>query len=208
MLMFMLFFFMPIVLDDFKVAFGFGLLTPLVGDDEMHVVLTKGGVGGNVDVFVELYIAYADIFPFGVCFRNLERTAAFLVYLDVDTLDEPFGHDFGLYVQVMPGMDVLRVVVSHFCQVDGGLGGVVVIPARGKGNRCIAYESQHEAHEFQVFHCLCVFLCVFLLFCSEFQSHLQCDVSPWFGHVDEAVITGVVVVAAVKQVVCMHSHVD
>ena len=62
----MLFFFMPIVLDDFKLAFGFGLLAKLVGDDEVHVILAKGGIGGDVYVFVKLHIAYADILPFGV----------------------------------------------------------------------------------------------------------------------------------------------
>ena len=44
--------------------------------------------------------------------------------------------------------------------------------------------------------------------CLKLQSHHQRYIAPWFGHVDEAVITGVVVISAVEQIVGMKGNVD
>jgi hypothetical protein len=115
-----------IVLDEFDVTLGSGLLTRLIHDDEVQMIFSQRSVGRDVEMLVELGILQTDILRVGIGFLNLKAMRGLLMNLDVNALDEPLGHDIGLQMEVMTRMGMPAVVVPHLGEGDDRLGDLVV----------------------------------------------------------------------------------
>ena len=116
-----------IVLNEFDVTLGSGLLASLIHDDEVQMIFAQRSIGRDVDVLVELGILQADILRVGIGFLNLEAMRGLLMNLNVNALDEPLGHDIGLQMEVMTRVGMAAVVVPHLGEGDDRLGDIVVV---------------------------------------------------------------------------------